>query len=53
LYTAVKKSTCSKESVNCITIDNVQYNDPNEIANKFNEFFVNVAQNIVLEIPPH
>jgi hypothetical protein len=48
----LKKSPCTKESVNCITINNVQYNDPRDIANKFNEFFSNVALKIVSEIPP-
>ena len=45
------KKTGSKEAINKIEIGNTVINDPAVIAQKFNDFFVNVGSDLVKKIP--
>ena len=49
---ATKKCKKNKDDVSCISIDGRTVTDSASIANKFNNFFVNIASEIEKTIPP-
>jgi hypothetical protein len=48
----VNNSKKSKNSIQNIVVNGIFYENPSIIADKFNEFFISAAKNIVDKIPP-
>jgi hypothetical protein len=52
IHEVIKKSSSKSDSVQHILVNNISITDPLLIANHFNEFFSNIALDIVKEIVP-